>query len=202
MINVDALIQKNNLVKKCYLCDKYKSVEEFRKGRNQCRDCVKERGRKNYIEKKDNYIARAKKWAEGNPEKRREIARNWVYRNKEKLGATARDWYSNNKERSKENLRIWRKNHPEQVRIQKINRRAIERNAVGEITLREWVDLRERFGNICLCCRRDDVIITLDHVVPLILGGANEISNVQPLCGSCNSKKGSKDTDYRKSYNV
>ena len=40
----------------------------------------------------------------------------------------------------------------------------------------------------------------MDHVVPLKLGGANTVDNVQPLCGSCNCKKHLKIIDYRDVY--
>lgn len=55
----------------------------------------------------------------------------------------------------------------------------------------------DEFGNKCLCCGSyDDICI--DHVVPLSLGGFNRVDNMQPLCRSCNSKKGVKTIDYRK----
>lgn len=50
-------------------------------------------------------------------------------------------------------------------------------------------------GDKCLCC--GSTKITLDHVIPVHLGGKNEIANLQPLCKSCNSKKSTKIIDYR-----
>ena len=46
-----------------------------------------------------------------------------------------------------------------------------------------------RDGEFCAMCgtRRN---LTLDHVVPLALGGSNRISNLQLLCLRCNQLKG------------
>ena len=52
-------------------------------------------------------------------------------------------------------------------------------------------------GEKCLSCGNENDI-TLDHVIPIDKGGANDVSNLQPLCRSCNSRKGIKTTDYRK----
>ena len=43
----------------------------------------------------------------------------------------------------------------------------------------------------CVYCEKDVGILnlTIDHIVPLIEGGENTLSNIQPACRSCNSAK-------------
>ena len=59
----------------------------------------------------------------------------------------------------------------------------------------------EKYGKSCLACGATENI-TIDHVIPVSKGGVNDISNYQPLCKSCNSKKMDKATDYRKKKNL
>jgi 5-methylcytosine-specific restriction endonuclease McrA len=80
------------------------------------------------------------------------------------------------------------------------NRRA-QINASDEtITTKDWIDICERWGNKCLCCGKSGnyLTLTLDHVFPLIDGGQHKKNNIQPLCKSCNSRKGAKYIDYRR----
>ena len=49
----------------------------------------------------------------------------------------------------------------------------------------------KRDGNKCVFCgstRR----LEIDHIKPVLLGGGNEIENLQVLCKSCNCRKGAK----------
>jgi 5-methylcytosine-specific restriction endonuclease McrA len=36
---------------------------------------------------------------------------------------------------------------------------------------------------------------TADHRIPLLWGGSHDLSNLDPLCGPCNSRKSRKDID-------
>lgn len=79
------------------------------------------------------------------------------------------------------------------------NYRARRRGAPGKISWHRWRRLRHAFGNCCAKCGASGEVepLTLDHITPLSLGGANDISNVQPLCKACNDAKGATIADYR-----
>lgn len=75
-------------------------------------------------------------------------------------------------------------------------RRARKAGAGGSFTAAEWKALCVRYGNECLCCKLIKPLVA-DHVIPLSRSGSNSIANIQPLCRSCNARKGVKTTDYR-----
>lgn len=95
-----------------------------------------------------------------------------------------------------------RKNRPDRERIdraiiQNHRRRAAHYSAQGTVTYAEWRAVCDFYDNRCLRCGATDVVLTADHVVPLLQGGRNDTSNLQPLCLSCNSIKHAAQHDYR-----
>ena len=96
----------------------------------------------------------------------------------------------------KEEALKWERNNRDKCRACDARREALKLNSSGHFTAQEWTDLCDKYGNICLKCRKKKKL-TVDHIIPLIKGGSNYISNVQPLCLSCNSSKGTKIIDYR-----
>ena len=73
----------------------------------------------------------------------------------------------------------------------KARRYARERGADGSHTLEEWEVLKVNFENRCANCKQDKPL-TKDHIIPLSAGGSDNISNIQPMCRNCNSRKWTK----------
>lgn len=52
-------------------------------------------------------------------------------------------------------------------------------------------------GLTCVACGTNEDM-TVDHIVPRILGGSSAVSNLQPMCRPCNSSKGTSPDNYWK----
>lgn len=76
--------------------------------------------------------------------------------------------------------------------------KATKRKALGSHTIVEWYLLKEFYKNMCLCCGKyePEIQLSQDHIKPLSLGGTDDISNIQPLCLSCNVRKHAKYVSY------
>ena len=90
----------------------------------------------------------------------------------------------------------WEQANPDKVRAKRSRRRTLKTSAGGSFSGEEFSALCKHYGGKCLCCGKRRKL-TADHVIPVSKGGTSNIDNIQPLCLSCNSKKGTKSTDYR-----
>lgn len=150
---------------------------------------------------------RKRLWRLNNPDKMRECRRIWQKSNPEKSRDACNKFYASNSEEQTERSKRWQKDNPELASATRHRRRARLLGNGGSFTAAEFIELKRRFGNQCLCCHRTEshllelgLTLTPDHVIPLVRGGTNDIENIQPLChgkGGCNNHKHAKYIDYR-----
>lgn len=84
--------------------------------------------------------------------------------------------------------RRWKAKNPERMAFLKARRYAREQGAIGSHTFEQWVALKQLHRFCCAICQKRKSL-TKDHIKPLSLGGSDYISNIQPLCRNCNSRK-------------
>lgn len=182
----------------CTKCHESKYPQEFRTYKKYDKHYLL-----GYCRKCENIYSKA--YRENNPIKVKEYNSSYRKINKSKISE-----YNKNYDITHSNRILYLKEYSKEYRktergkklrlIAQQNRRALEFGRLERILFDEWEKLKSLYKNICLCCGASNVLLTMDHVVPLSKGGSNTIDNIQPLCQSCNSKKRAKIIDYRISY--
>lgn len=76
------------------------------------------------------------------------------------------------------------------------NRRIIDNG--GFHSNKEWGEMKLKYDFICPRCKKSEpeIKLTRDHIIPLLLGGKNDITNIQPLCKQCNCEKHTQTIKY------
>jgi 5-methylcytosine-specific restriction endonuclease McrA len=185
----------------------------------KCKVCVRARAQKYRREHLEQYaqlenatanlphrIEARRKYQEEHKEQIAQYKKIWTANNKESVGASKRSYYEREREDILARSKKWAENNPEKVRQAKTNnlrkRRAARHASRGNFTVQEFEELCESYGNKCLACGDNEAVLEADHVVPLTRGGSDSISNIQPLCGSCNRKKFVHIIDCRLNTNI
>lgn len=205
--------------KKCTTCNIEKPLSEFHKQKkglygvsSTCKPCASERQRMNRINNPDVVLRereKTRRWREENRERERETKRQWHLKNREKQLERSRQYHAEHKEeiaerhrrnrkvnieREQESSRRWQQANPDKVRAYSRNRRAKLRDADGEHTPEEILELYAGQDGKCWYCGVDvGDKYDVDHFIPLSKGGSNDIGNLRIACPTCNRTKHNKD---------
>ena len=189
--------------KRCSSCKEIKPFSEFyrdsRRGDGyytKCKKCHNEAVRNWEIKNIEKVKESNKKWKKAHKKQRAEESKSWAQAHPEYRREIGIKWRAEHPDYGKN----WQKKNKDKVRNYQLVRRARIAGNGGNLTVEEWNEILDFYGHKCLCCGRDDVKLTIDHVIPIFRGGTHTADNIQPLCGSCNSRKKDKHIDYRKEY--
>lgn len=177
----------------CKECDK----EHLKKWRNENKEKVRAQSKRSYYRHQEDRIQRAMKWNKEHPEISRKHIDNWHTAHPDKQREANKKSREKYPEKQAAKIKKYREENPEKSLEWAENRRSRKSRNGGSVSAKEWRDILVKYGNFCLCCKRSDVKLTMDHVVPLSVGGKHQADNIQPLCGRCNSSKSTKTIDYR-----
>lgn len=176
---------KGNKIRPCSRCKVKKPITEFRVRNGSaiswCRSCMRRYFRIYYKNNREKLLKKSLGWNKRNVQKKRQY-------NKKR--------HAENPEAARERSRRWSKDNKGKRIAYEHKREAAKRGNGGSFTEEEWIKLCKKYGNKCLKCGSRGPL-QRDHVVPLALGGRNDIDNIQPLCGPCNFEKHTSVVDYR-----
>ena len=176
-------------------CKKCGTSQWYKGG--SCVQCANERARKRHQDNPEAHRARSRQWDLANPEAVKKRSQRYRQNNPQSIKESNRRWRQSHLESAREREQRYRQENLEAYAAHAHTRRTRKTQAGGRYTGAEFKALCEHYGGKCLCCGRDDVKLTADHVIPVSKGGRSDIDNIQPLCQFCNSSKGDKTIDYR-----
>lgn len=173
----------------CLLCERERGKKKYRKNISKSRRLKRiasQKFRKKYPNfYKDWYkkharqvIERSKAYRKQDRERWRKYQLKWQRANRKKTREYHARWVS--KPRGRAIVRQHARNYSFR-----------KRGAAGSHSAEQWENVKRKFKFCCVICGKPEpeIRLTRDHVIPISKGGSNYISNIQPLCGSCNSKK-------------
>lgn len=127
----------------------------------------------------------------------KEYMAEYTKRNREKLTEQGRNWFEANADKKLQIQKKYREKNKAYLAMAARARRFGMK--AGSFTLDEWNEITRKYENKCLCCNRQEpeILLEVDHVISFKAGGTHDASNIQPLCRSCNARKGARTIDYR-----
>lgn len=119
------------------------------------------------------------------------------WRDPAKIKDYLRQYNTTNRQRLNAQKQGWKKSNRHIANAIQRARRAGAKYA--DFPPHEWEEIKKHYDYACLACggREPEIKLEPDHIQALAKGGAHKAHNIQPLCRSCNAKKGTKFIDFR-----
>lgn len=131
----------------------------------------------------------AKIFRDASPARQREYQRKWEKANAPKIAAYRAGYRKANREKVRGLCRDWRKENPDYLLAASAGRRALKSAAPGRgVSIDEWRIIKDGSLGLCAYCieRRP---LAMEHIDPIIRGGAHDPENVTTACKQCNTSK-------------
>lgn len=193
----------------CHKCQTLKPVGQFSRNKTkkdgyatQCKTCCAEYSKEYTREHKDEKKEYDIQYYIDHKEERRQYRGEYYRKNKETSVNKTTQYQREHPIQKAIYRKRYNQTHTAQIRAYNHARRGLENNAEGTHTAQETKNLFYEQRGICFWC--DTQLINpftrdgegkkahLDHVIPLVRGGSNWISNLRWTCQFCNHSKGYK----------
>lgn len=161
------------------------------------REKVKAKNRVNYLKDVNASRERARKYREQNLEKVMTAEKKYRKENKQEINRRERERRKNNSEERSRQTREWRRKNSKQSRESARKSNSIRRAGKVAILKPSKAELEKRFqvfGFKCAYCGSKERM-TVDHVLPIKLGGLDEAANIVPACRNCNASKSARPVE-------
>lgn len=198
-------------LKKCSKCGQFKYLSDFRKDRRlpdglrtDCKTCESTRKKQEYDANTDTHRMRKRQFYQDHKQQRHSYNHKYYDDNTQALCDYQRRYRGTNAEKLKAQRKIRYADNPDIFKA-RANIRRVRLDQLSEhYTAEQWQALCTFYEFACLHCgrRQPDIVLSVDHVIPIARGGSNSIRNIQPLCLECNKKKHTKTIDYRKDFDA
>ena len=113
--------------------------------------------------------------------------------NREKIRMRYNAWYWANRTRCATRMKAYAQAHPDILRAISRRRRARKNGApINDFTRAQWEAMKAHYGFRCVYCGKKPKRLEQDHLTPLSKRGSHTVTNIVPVCRSCNSIKGTR----------
>lgn len=185
---------KSQLRKKNLERERLRDIEYYKKNK----DAIREAKRRSYKKHRLTNIARSRKNYLGSRESRLEYQKRYYEENRSAILDKRSGYRKDNRDSIRTYNKQWREKNPEYHSSYKkknrekeneyYHRRRTRQLLQGDFTILEK-ETRRLYSSGCIACDSHEDI-SIDHIIPISRGGRHSVGNLQPMCISCNSSKG------------